>query len=119
MYADDVYSNLFETFNKYFYKEHPYGQTILGRIEHLKNPSLTKMYDYFQTYYVANNMALIISGDFNIGEIKPLISNHVIQGGMIPKVQSARRAISLGVKEVDITNGQSGIRILGGTRIVK
>ena len=65
---------VFEKYLEQFYKVHPYGQqTILGKTEHLKNPSLTAMYDYYNKWYVANNMALIISGDFNSEEIIPII----------------------------------------------
>ncbi len=45
---------------------HPYGtQTTLGRGEDLKNPSQTNIYKFFDTYYVPNNMAIIMSGDFD------------------------------------------------------
>ena len=55
---DAVQAGLFPT--------HPYGtQTTLGSIEHLKNPSIQNVYDYFYTYYVPNNMAVCLSGDFN------------------------------------------------------
>jgi predicted Zn-dependent peptidase len=37
----------------------------LGKPEHLKNPSLQNVYDYFNTYYVPNNMAICLSGDFD------------------------------------------------------
>ncbi|MDP6853223.1 MAG: pitrilysin family protein, partial [Candidatus Marinimicrobia bacterium] len=71
---DNVFRNVFVTYLENFFKRHPYGQqTVLGSVEHLKNPSLTKMQEYFDTYYVANNMALIISGDFSIEETIPLI----------------------------------------------
>ena len=53
------------------YSDHPYGtQTVLGHVEHLKNPSITAIHDFFNTYYVTNNMALCLSGDF---EIEPTI----------------------------------------------
>lgn len=43
-----------------------YGkQTTIGTVEHLKNPSLTAIREYFNTYYVPNNMGIIMSGDFN------------------------------------------------------
>ncbi|MEN5058996.1 M16 family metallopeptidase [Sphingobacterium kitahiroshimense] len=43
-----------------------YGkQTVLGSVEHLKNPSLKAIQQYYQTYYVPNNMAIIMSGDFD------------------------------------------------------
>jgi zinc protease len=63
---DDPMESLFEKFMENFYKVHPYGQqTIIGTTEHLKNPSLKTMYEYFDKYYVPNNMALVISGDFD------------------------------------------------------
>ncbi len=50
--------------------KHPYGtQTNIGTIEHLKNPSLKKIKEFYNTYYVPNNMALILSGDFNPDEV--------------------------------------------------
>ncbi|MDX2247872.1 MAG: insulinase family protein [Bacteroidia bacterium] len=65
---------IFEKFSDSFYKNHPYGQqTTLGTVEHLKNPSIRKMYEFYNTYYVANNMALILSGDIYPEEIKPMI----------------------------------------------
>ena len=74
LYSDMFQFKLFEEFNKKFFKSHPYGQQpLIGTMEHLKNPSLNKMRDFFQTYYVANNMALVISGDFNRQEAITLI----------------------------------------------
>lgn len=44
---------------------HPYGtQTTLGRGEDLKNPSQTNIYRFFDQYYVPNNMAIVMCGDF-------------------------------------------------------
>lgn len=48
------------------YPNHPYGQqTTLGEAEHLKNPSMKNIREFFDKYYVPNNMAVIISGDFD------------------------------------------------------
>lgn len=48
------------------FKNNNYGrQTTIGTIEHLKNPSLHAIRDYFNTYYVPNNMGVILSGDFD------------------------------------------------------
>jgi predicted Zn-dependent peptidase len=61
------------TVQQQFYKKHPYRNTTLGSVEHLKNPSLVRMYDFYHTYYVPNNMAVIISGDIDIEQTIALI----------------------------------------------
>lgn len=49
---------------------HNYGQqSTIGTIEHLKNPSLVEIRNYYNKYYVANNMAVIFAGDFNPDEV--------------------------------------------------
>ncbi len=48
------------------YPNHPYGtQTTIGKSEHLKNPSMEAINAYFDTYYVPNNMAVILVGDLD------------------------------------------------------
>ena len=55
-----------EAMNSGLYPTHPYGtQSTLGTVEHLKNPSIQNVYDYYNTYYVPNNMAICLSGDFD------------------------------------------------------
>ena len=59
-----------EKLNALLYPTHNYGQqTTIGTIEHLKNPSLVEIRKFYNTYYVPNNMALILSGDFNADEM--------------------------------------------------
>ena len=66
-----------EAVAKLLYKNHPYGQqTTLGSVDHLKNPSLKKMYEFYHTYYVPNNMAIHISGDIDSEEAIRLIDEH-------------------------------------------
>ena len=74
LYNDMFQTKLLDAFNSHFYKNHPYGQqTIIGTTDDLKNPSLTGMKKFFDTWYVANNMALVLVGDFDVEKIKPLI----------------------------------------------
>ena len=71
---DNPFRIFYETFNKHFFKNHPYGQqTILGSVEHLKNPSLTKMKKNFEQFYVPNNMYLVLTGDFEKNQVKKII----------------------------------------------
>lgn len=45
---------------------HPYGQQkTIGKAEHLKNPSMVNIHNYWNTYYVPNNMAVCMSGDLD------------------------------------------------------
>lgn len=55
-----------ETLFAELFKNNNYGkQTTIGTVEHLKNPSLEAIKNYFNTYYVPNNMGVILSGDFD------------------------------------------------------
>lgn len=66
------------------FPHHPYGtQTILGTQEHLKNPSITNIKKYFDTYYVPNNMAICMVGDINPDEVIETVDKYF--GSMQPK----------------------------------
>jgi len=57
------------------YKQHPYGQQpTIGIPDHLKNPSLVYIQEYFDNYYVPNNMAIFISGDIDPEQTIALIN---------------------------------------------
>lgn len=69
MYEDDFFYKLYEDFYKELYSAHPYGQQpALGTTEHLKNPSISKIYNYYRQTYVGKNMALVLSGNFDRSE---------------------------------------------------
>lgn len=56
---------------------HPYGtQTVLGTQENLKNPSITNVKNYHKTWYVPNNMAICLSGDFNPDNMVDIIKKY-------------------------------------------
>ena len=74
-----IYSALSQT----LYGDHPYGREVLGTIEHLKKPSVSKTEAYFDTWYVPNNMAVILAGDFDSAEALALIEQHL--GGLPSK----------------------------------
>ena len=47
------------------FENHPYNTDIIGRPEHLKNPSITNVKKYHDEWYVPNNIAVVLVGDFN------------------------------------------------------
>lgn len=60
----------FEAMFATLFPNNNYGkQTTIGTVEHLKNPSLLEIRRYFNTYYVPNNMGIVMSGDFNPDEV--------------------------------------------------
>ena len=68
---------LHEAISSALFKKHPYGtQTILGTQEHLKNPSITNIKNYYRKWYVPNNMAICMSGDFDFDEAIDIIEKY-------------------------------------------
>lgn len=65
------------------FPNHPYGQwTVLGHQTHLKNPSLTNIKNYHKQWYVPNNMAVLMSGDFDPDNAVDIITKYF--GNMQP-----------------------------------
>lgn len=63
---DKDFRKVFKAIRKELFPNHPYGtQTTIGSAEHLRNPSQKNIQEYFQTYYVPNNMAIVLAGDFD------------------------------------------------------
>jgi predicted Zn-dependent peptidase len=113
---DGGFGKLFEEYNASMYKKHPYGtQTILGSIEHLKNPSLKKMYEFYNTYYVANNMVLALSGDFDTETIKPMIAEKFgkWRSGDIPKFPEYKEENFNGRVDVEVKLTPIKVGVLG------
>nr|WP_321244940.1 insulinase family protein [uncultured Psychroserpens sp.] len=51
------------------FPNHPYGQqSTIGIADHLKNPSMVDIHNYFNKYYVPNNMAMVLVGDIDFDE---------------------------------------------------
>lgn len=73
MYQDNNMTHVQEFLFNNLYKGHPYERPIIGTPDHLKNPRLSKLIEFYDTWYVPSNMALILVGNFKSEEVKPLI----------------------------------------------
>ena len=70
-------SKMFEALMSGLFPNHQYGtQTTIGTINHLKNPSLKEIRKYYNKYYVPNNMAICMSGDFEYDQVIKLIDKY-------------------------------------------
>ena len=56
------------------FEGHPYSRSIAGLGEHLKNPRLSELIKFYNDWYVAENMALILVGNVNTEQIQRRIA---------------------------------------------
>lgn len=77
MGQDNDYRKTYKALNAMLFKKHQYGtQTTIGKGEHLKNPSMVKIHEYFDKYYVPNNMAVVIAGDIDPDQTLDLVKKY-------------------------------------------
>ena len=74
MYANEPSSQVQKQLMADIYAGCPYERDVIGLPEHLKNPRLSRLIEFYNTWYVPNNMALIIVGDFDTETTKPMIA---------------------------------------------
>lgn len=90
MYGDAMASMAIEKITERYFYPHPYAYPIIGSAENLKNPRLSEMRRFFEKYYVASNMGLILSGDFHSEEVIPILESTF---GRLRKGQPPRREV--------------------------
>lgn len=74
---DNDYRKTNKRIRETLFPSHPYGtQTTIGTAQDLKNPSHVNIQWYFNTYYVPNNMAIVMSGDFDPEEVVKLAERY-------------------------------------------
>ena len=95
-----------EAMDGMLFPDHPYGtQTVLGTQEHLKNPSITNIKNYHRTYYVPNNMAICLSGDFDPDEMVGILEKYFGQmqpNKNLPEHEFTTKSIIESVVEKDV-----------------
>lgn len=78
-----------DTMFNVLFPHHPYGrQSVLGTQEHLKNPSIINIKNYYKKWYVPNNMAICLSGDFDPDKMIRVIDTYF--GDMVPNSELQR-----------------------------
>ena len=73
------------------YKGTPYQYPVIGTTENLKNPRLSQMAEFFEKYYVAGNMGLMLTGDIYPEKALPVLEHTF---GRIRKGTVERQGIS-------------------------
>jgi len=68
---------IWEALCRMLFPGHPYGtQTTIGTQDHLKNPSITNIKNYFKNYYCPNNVAICMSGDLDFDKTMAIVEKY-------------------------------------------
>jgi len=77
IYLTDDGDKVWSALGKKLTPTHPYGtQTTIGTQEHLKNPSITNIKNYFNKWYVPNNVAICMAGDLDMDKTIAIIDKY-------------------------------------------
>lgn len=113
--SDD--QKVFAAIDSMLFPNHPYGkQTVIGTQEHLKNPSITAIKRQKETYYVPNNCAICLSGDFDPKETIEIIKKYFGNwkpNKNIPELQVSQES-PISVPKEKVIIGQEAEYILMG-----
>jgi predicted Zn-dependent peptidase len=84
MYQDMDRARVRKALMQELFQVHPYGKDIIGTPEDLKNPSIKNIYEFAETWYRPNNLAIAIAGDIDMEEAIVLIDKYF--GSMEPNL---------------------------------
>ncbi|NDW15735.1 insulinase family protein [Alteromonas genovensis] len=86
-----------------FPNEHPYSHNVIGSMDDLNSASLDDVKSWFNKYYGPNNAILVLSGDINAEEAKPMVNKYfgdIEPGPSLAKWQSWIPSRSANTREI-------------------
>jgi zinc protease len=94
MGQDRDQTRTYQAMLKALFPTHPYNISTIGLGEHLKSPSHVAIKQFFDTYYVPNNMAVCLSGDFDPSAAVRIIDKYFgkLKQKELPKREVVREA---------------------------
>ena len=74
------------------FPNNPLGRDVIGYPEHLKNPSMVNIMNFYHTWYVPNNMVIILSGDIDFEKTIKLVDSTFgrFPAKELPKIQNIK-----------------------------
>jgi zinc protease len=85
------YGHNFYVIDTNLYPEgHPYSWEVIGSLEDLQNATLQDVKDFYNRWYVPNNVTLTIAGDFDVAQAKQWVEKYfseIKRGEDIPKME--------------------------------
>ena len=90
-YDNKPYGHNFSVISKNLYPAtHPYNWDVIGSLEDLQNATLEDVKNFYNRWYVPNNVTLTIAGDFDVKQTKAWIQKYfgeIKRGEAIPKME--------------------------------
>ena len=81
-YDNTPYGQLLSVVYENAFTKHPYRWTPIGKEQYIDQAKLSEFMDFYKTFYVPNNAALVVAGDIDITQTKAFIAKYF---GDIPK----------------------------------
>ncbi|AWL79527.1 M16 family metallopeptidase [Capnocytophaga canimorsus] len=78
--------------NPRLFKKHPYGQSVIGSMEHLDAATLDEFIAFKKKFYNPNNAVLVVAGDINIAQTKKWIEKYF---GKIPNTAAKPKRVDI------------------------
>ncbi|MFJ1428669.1 M16 family metallopeptidase [Capnocytophaga canimorsus] len=78
--------------NPHLFKKHPYGQSVIGSMEHLDAATLDEFIAFKKRFYNPNNAVLVVAGDINIAQTKKWIEKYF---GKIPNTAAKPKRVDI------------------------
>ncbi|MDR5590771.1 pitrilysin family protein [Christiangramia sp. SM2212] len=88
------YGHTFYVVDKNLYPEdHPYNWQVIGSLEDLQNATLQDVKDFYNRWYVPNNVILTISGDFDKDQAKEWVHKYFDEIERGPEVEELKKQL--------------------------
>lgn len=121
LYANNIMYDFIRKLFTESFGDHPYSREVIGLDDHLKNPQPSQMKVFYDKYYVASNMTLLLVGDFNMAEAMQMVRERFgiwKKGEKQPKVvHELPKFESQVIKEVKLTPIKAGLMVFPGVTV--
>lgn len=106
---------LFEEFLGLCYRAHPYNTFVIGHMSDILNITREDAMNFYKTYYIPNNMILVLAGDVYPDKAKPIIEKYFgrLKPGPTPPPVYTEEPKQLGERRVTIKDPSQPFVIIG------
>lgn len=101
-YDNNPYGHTYYVINKQLYQaNHPYNWQVIGSLEDLQNATLADVKEFFNRWYVPNNVTLVLAGDFDKVQARKWVEkyfNEIKPGEALPELPKQRAIVKQTIK---------------------